>query len=62
MEEIINQIDKIKQMQQFPRYYLTQYFNELKAQVDTKYESYQYWFNYKSKINLESLLILIEEF
>ncbi len=37
MEEIINQIDKIKQMQQFPRYYLTQYFDELKAQVDTKY-------------------------
>ncbi len=32
MNEIINQTDKLKQMQQFPKYYLSQYFDELKAQ------------------------------
>ena len=37
MNEISNQIDKLKQMQQFPRYYLAAYFDELKAQVDIKY-------------------------
>jgi hypothetical protein len=37
MNETINQINELKQMQQFPRYYLAEYFHELKAQVDTKY-------------------------
>ena len=37
MNEIINQIDELKQMQQFPRYFLSKYFEELKTQVDTKY-------------------------
>jgi hypothetical protein len=37
MNEIINQIEELKQMQQFPRYYLSKYFEELKTQVDTKY-------------------------
>jgi hypothetical protein len=37
MNEIINQIEELKQMQLFPRYYLSKYFDELKAQVDTKY-------------------------
>jgi hypothetical protein len=37
MNEIINQIDELKQMQRFPRYYLSKYFEELKTQVDTKY-------------------------
>ncbi len=37
MDVMINQIDELKQMQQFPRYHLSKYFDELKAQVDTKY-------------------------
>jgi hypothetical protein len=37
MNEIINQIDELKQMQTFPRYYLSKYFDDLKAQVDLKY-------------------------
>jgi hypothetical protein len=37
MNEIINQINELKQMQKFPRYHLSKYFDELKAQVDTKY-------------------------
>ncbi len=37
MNEIINQIEELKQMQRFPRYYLSKYFEELKTQVDTKY-------------------------
>ncbi len=37
MNEVINQIDELKHMQKFPRYYLSKYFDELKAQVDTKY-------------------------
>ena len=37
MNEIINQIDELKQMQKFPRYFLSKYFEELKTQVDTKY-------------------------
>ena len=37
MEEIKKQIDELKQKQQFPRYYLSKYFDELKAQVDIKY-------------------------
>ena len=37
MNEILNQIGELKKMQQFPRYYLSQYFDDLKAQVDTKY-------------------------
>jgi Leucine-rich repeat (LRR) protein len=37
MNEIINQIEELKQMQRFPRYYLSNYFEELKTQVDTKY-------------------------
>jgi hypothetical protein len=37
MNEIINQIDELKQMQQFPRYFLSKYFEELKTQVDLKY-------------------------
>ncbi len=36
MNEIINQIEELKQMQRFPRYYLSKYFEELKTQVDTK--------------------------
>jgi Leucine-rich repeat (LRR) protein len=34
MNEIKEQIEKLKQMQQFPRYYLANYFEDLKAQVD----------------------------
>jgi len=37
MDEIINQIDELKKKQQFPRYYLSKYFDDLKAQVDLKY-------------------------
>jgi len=37
MNEIINQIDELKQMQQFPRFHLSKYFDDLKAQVDLKY-------------------------
>jgi hypothetical protein len=37
MDEIKKQIDELKQMQQFPRYYLSKYFDQLKAQVDVKY-------------------------
>jgi len=37
MDEIKNQIDELKLMQQFPRYYLSKYFDELKAYVDTKF-------------------------
>ncbi len=37
INEIINQIEELKQMQRFPRYYLSKYFEELKTQVDTKY-------------------------
>jgi len=37
MNEIIDQIEELKQMQRFPRYYLSKYFEELKTQVDTKY-------------------------
>jgi hypothetical protein len=37
MNEIMNQIDELKLMQQFPRYFLSKYFEELKTQVDTKY-------------------------
>jgi len=37
MNEILNQIDELKQMQQFPRFYLSKYFDELKNQIDTKY-------------------------
>jgi tRNA(Glu) U13 pseudouridine synthase TruD len=37
MNDIKDKIDELKQMQKFPNYYLSQYFGELKAQVDTKY-------------------------
>ncbi len=37
MNELINQIDKLKQIQQFPRYHLSKYFDELKTKVDLKY-------------------------
>ncbi len=37
MNELINQIDKLKQIQQFTRYHLSKYFDELKNQIDTKY-------------------------
>ncbi len=37
MNEIKNKIDELKQIQKFPKYYLSQYFDELKTQVDTKY-------------------------
>jgi len=37
MNEILNQIDELKQMQKFPNYHLSKYFDELKAQVDIKY-------------------------
>ena len=37
MNKILNQIGELKKLQQFPRYYLSQYFDELKAQVDLKY-------------------------
>jgi len=37
MSELINQIDKLKQIKQFPRYHLSKYFDELKTKVDLKY-------------------------
>jgi Leucine-rich repeat (LRR) protein len=37
MNDTKDKIDELKQMQKFPKYYLSQYFDELKAQVDTKY-------------------------
>jgi hypothetical protein len=37
MNDIKDKIDELKQMQKFPNYYLSQYFDELKAQVDTKF-------------------------
>jgi len=39
MNEIKKQIDELKQMQQFPRFHLSKYFDEIKAQVDIKYAS-----------------------
>ena len=37
MNVIMNQIDELKKMQQFPRFYLSNYFDELKRQIDLKY-------------------------
>ncbi len=37
MNEIKNKIVELKQMQRFPKYHLSQYFDELKSQVDKKY-------------------------
>ena len=34
MNEIINQTDELKQMQQFPKYYLSQYFDKLRSVND----------------------------
>ena len=47
MNEVTNQIDELKQMQRFPRYHLSKYFDDLKTQVDFKYalkldEKYKY--------------------
>jgi len=37
MNEIKNQIDELRQMQRFPRYHLSKYFDDLRTQVDLKY-------------------------
>jgi Leucine-rich repeat (LRR) protein len=37
MNVIMDQIDELKQMQNFPRFYLSNYFDELKNQIDLKY-------------------------
>ena len=33
----MDQIDELKQMQKFPRFYLSNYFDELKNEIDIKY-------------------------
>jgi hypothetical protein len=33
----MDQIDELKQMQKFPRFHLSKYFDELKNQIDLKY-------------------------
>jgi Leucine-rich repeat (LRR) protein len=37
MNVIMDQIDELKQMQNFPRFYLSNYFDELKNEIDIKY-------------------------
>jgi hypothetical protein len=33
----MDQIDELKQMQKFPRFYLSNFFDELKNEIDLKY-------------------------
>jgi hypothetical protein len=33
----MDQIDELKQMQKFPRFHLSNYFNDLKNEIDIKY-------------------------
>ena len=34
---IMDQIDELKQMQKFPRFHLSKYFDDLKNEIDLKY-------------------------
>jgi hypothetical protein len=37
MDEILDQTNELKQMQKFPRFHLSKYFDELKNEIDLKY-------------------------
>jgi Leucine-rich repeat (LRR) protein len=37
MDDIMKQIDELKQMQKFPKFYLSKYFDDLKNEIDLKY-------------------------
>jgi Leucine-rich repeat (LRR) protein len=57
MNQIKNRIDELKQIQQFPRYHLAKYFDELKSKVDLKYA-----LNFKEQDKYSEIIKTIESF